>query len=547
MLREIIEQLDKLPQKVMANSLEMDVSMPVVGIVSAQSELSLAQNGLNELVKRVKEGVISAGGYAKVLHVPSIDVAASHGTDCNKYELPLRDLTADAVEILTSCDIFDALVFVVSEGAVAAGMLLGAIRVNIPCTFVFGGVMTPLLTNGKQHGLLEIYRQVARLKTGKLSRDNLNRIQNNLPINSGTDCETYGANAFNCVLEALGLAVGGNSTAPSLGPTAKGAAYTAGRNIIKVANSKLTPKRMLTHTALLNASTFDLACGGDGTTQLNLIAIAKEVGDRNFTLKTISDLGKTTPVLLGAVDGSAPLMYQFDNAGGVYGMVKQLTEAKLFNADFDTCTGRKMAEEIADVTVDEGVIRPQSNAVMASATLRVLYGNVAEEGCLCHFHGENTFSGYAKVYQSEESAIDALLHREIKPDDILVIKSEGPKSAPGMRQIYMALSLLEGLGLNEKVAVITDGRVAGFFKGIAVGHVTPETSAKGMFSILQDGDEIEISVVKGKVSTDIKAREQTLRFRDLDLGTANYSNRFLKEWSKAVSPATDGCVKVGKK
>ena len=548
MLREFIEQLDKLPQKAMVNCVGIDAEKPLIGIISAKNDVSTAHRDLDAICSRVKEGIIASGASTKVAYVSSIDCTALHGTQSLKYDLPSRDLTANAVELICSNEFFDGLVFVASEPNIVAGMLLGAIRMNIPCAFVCEGTMMPIVYQNKERGFIHFYEQIARIKTGKTPFEAMSEIENKLPLALGTDCERYGANSFNCILEAVGLAVKGNGTAPALSVERKNIAYKTGELAVKLANSKWTPRRLLTQTSLCNMAILDLACGGSSTTMLNLIAVAKELGIKNLTFKTIGDMAKSTPLLLYQEDENRCIMPQFHKAGGVYAMLKQLSDAHLVKGDVYVYDGVSLEQLIDGAAVNNlQVIRPVDNSVMGSSRLRVIYGNVAEDGAFVQYRSEPSFTGTAKVYSNEEMAIDALLHREIRSGDVVVIRGEGPKSGPGMREIYMSLALLKGFELEDKVAVITDGRISDFYNGIAVGHITPESGEQSLFSVLQDGDEIEISVPKGKISCDVKVKELSQRYRDADVGVSNYGNFFLKNWAKSCSSAVEGCTYKTKK
>lgn len=548
MLREFINQLEKLPQKVMTNTLETDTIKPVIAVIVAQSQQVLAHRDLDEVAKRVEMGILANGGNYMRMYVPAIDSTAMTGTNWAKYDLPSRDLVADSVESMVSNDFFDGIVFIASEPNCTAGMLLGAIRVNIPSMFVCGGTMSPIVENGMQYGFTHLFRQVGKVKTGETDFELLSKIENNTPLATGTDCSRFGANSFNCALETLGLAVQGNGTAPAMSTQRMEIARKTGMAIVKAAQDRLTPRRMVTPVALLNAVISDLACGGSSTTMLNIIAIGKELSYKNVTLKSIGDLAKSTPVLLHDKKNGIALMNQFNEAGGMYAMLKQLCSEHLVNADCVTYNGT-LQSVLQNVSIaDSDVIRTSANCHNETATLRVLYGNVAEEGSFVHYKGESAFVGNARVYHSEESAIDALMHREIRPKDVIVIQNEGPKSCPGMREINASLALIEGMGLQGKVAVITDGRIADFYEGIAVGHITPETNEHSLFAVLQDGDEIEISVAKGKINCDLKTKEIQQRLKDYDNHNANYANHYLKKWARTVGTASDGCfTKLTKK
>ena len=543
MLREFIEQLDKLPQKTLANYVEIDLNKPLIGIICAQNELTAANGDLDTLCQRVKEGVIASQANAKIAYVSSIDCTAMHGTPSTKYDLPSRDLTANSVELLCSHEFFDGVVFVASEPNVVCGMLLGAIRLNMPCAFVCQGTMAPFSDGKRQFGFVNFYENIARIKTGRTSYETIKYLECNLPITLGTDCERYGANSFNCLLEAIGLAVRGNGTAPAASPERKRIAYETGKLAVKLANAKWSPRRALTQTSMNNIVALDIACGGSSTTMLNLIAIAREVGIRNTNFKTIGDIAKSTPLLLADADANRPIMPQFHQAGGVYAMLKQLLDAELIDGKANIFDGVTLSETLSDVTAaDPAVIRSADKKAVPSK-LRIIYGNVAENGAFVHCGGKgNVFVGPAKVYQNEEMAIDALLHREIKAGDVMIIRGEGPRSGPGMREIYVSLALLKGYDLEQKVAVVTDGRIADFYNGFVVGHVTPETGEQNLFSVLQDGDEIEISLAKGKISMDIKSKDLNMRYRQHEATSGNYGNFFLKNWSKTCSTAIEGCV-----
>lgn len=543
MIREFIDQLDKLPQKTFANYAEIDKNLPVIGIISAQNELSSAHSGLTTLCDRVREGIIAAGGNAKLACVPSVECTVITGQSA-KYDLPSRDLTANAVELICSNGFYDGLVFVTSEPNIVCGMLLGAIRLNIPCAFVCQGTMTPIWDNEKEHGFVYLCEQIARVKTGKTSYEQIEQMERNLPLSFGTDCERYGANSLNCILETFGLAVRGNGTAPSGSVERKNIAFATGKLAVKLATDRWTPRRALTQTAVFNALAFDFACGGSSTTVLNMIALCREVGVRNVNLKSIGETAKSTPLLLSREYPTRCIMTQFHNAGGAYAMLKQLLNAELIKGNNFVYEGVTLEELLADVVIeDEKVIRCADKKVAPSSKLRVIYGNVAENGALVQCGcDQNSFTGSAKVYQNEEMAIDALLHREIKAGDVLVIRGEGPKSGPGMREISVSLALLQGYDLAEKVAVITDGRIADFYNGFAVGHITPETGDQNIFSVLQDGDVIEISLTKGKISLDIKSKDLTMRYRRHEVELGNYGNFFLKNWANNCSTAVEGCV-----
>lgn len=544
MLREFIEQLDKLPQKVFANSLLLDADKPTIGIVTAQNDLSLANRNLSEIVDKVQQGIVAAGGQAKVLHVPSIEVSAMHATTAAKYDLPTRDLIAEAVEMFGSSDYLDGMVFVASTQNVVCGMLLGAIRLNIPCAFVSQGVMSPVRYNNAEYGYSFYYEQIAKVKTGKTPYDLVSEIRANLPLCVGTDCDNYGENSLNCLLEVCGLAVKGNGTAAANTAERMQIAYRTGKLAVERVADKCTAKRLLSQTALTNMVCVDIACGGYSTTMLNLIAVANELGIRNVNFKTIGELAKSTPVLLKKDKATECLMPQFHRAGGVYAVVKQMIADKIIDGTAYVAEDQTLVEQVKDsIVTNNRVITPSTTPVCTSARLRVVKGNVAEEGAFVQNGAQiDQFSGVCKVYSDEEMAIEAILHKEIKRGDVVVIRGEGAKNAPGMREIYTSLALLNGLGIAEQVAVITDGRIADIYKGIAVGHITPEFGSQSAFTVLRDGDTVEIVPSKMRISCDVNAREVQMRLRTCERDVGNYGNVFLRRWAANCAPPTEGCV-----
>lgn len=544
MLREFIEQLDKLPQRALVNGVSVDAQKPLIGIISAANQLSSSHNNLDDIVKQVSDGIVSCGANVKVAYVPSVECNAMHGSHAAKYDLPNRDLVANSVELICSNDYFDALVFVASEQNVVAGMLLGAIRLNVPCAFVSQGTASPVRYDKKEHGYSLYFEQIARIKSGKTPYDMISELQSNLPLVSGTDCDSYGANSLNCLLEVAGLAPQGNGTAGAGTVERKKIAFEAGRLAARLFSDKLTPRRILSQAMLTNLCIFDLACGGSSTAQLNLVAIAKELGVRNINFKTIGDLGKCTPVLLSKENPNLCIMTQFHKAGGVYAMAQQLVEGKVIDGDVYVKEDCTLAQAVASVrNNNRNVIRAANNPVKDSAYLRAVSGNLAQEGAFVQYRNtEPVFVGTARVYNNEEMAIDAILHKEIREGNVVVIRAEGAKSGPGMREIYAAPALLSGFGLSDKVAIVTDGRIADIYDGMIVGHITPETSDSDYLTVIQDGDEVEINVLKGRISCNINAKELAQRVKNNTQSMQNYGNFYLKQWSKNCYNALEGCA-----
>lgn len=548
MLKEYINQLNKLPQKIFAECAEIDAKKLSIGIICAKSDTSLAHQDLDKVCKKVEQGILRQGATCKTMYVSSIDDTLLRDTTTAKYSLPSRDLTAHQVELLCATECFDGIVFVASQPNTICGMLLGAIRVNLPCAFISQGTMSPIVFDGKEYGYNHYAEQIALLKLGKTPYASLQEIENSLPFAFGTDCDSYSDNSFNCLLEVVGLAKRGNATTQSNTIARNTIAVATGELAVALAQNKCTPRRVITPSTLENLVKIDLACGGSTTTLMNLVAIAKELSYKNITLKTIGDMAKSTPLLLAKENGDVCLMKQFANAGGIFAVAKSLANAELINTNVELADGGNLASILEQIAIaNDNVVRSVENAVMPQTSLQVAYGNVAEGGAFVRYGENKTFSGVAKVYANEEMAVEAILHREVAKGDVLIIHNEGPTSCPGMREIILPFALLKGYGLDKDVAVVTDGRISDGYNGFAVGHVTPETNFQTVFTVLQDGDAIEINVAKGKITCDIKAKEVQQRLRQIDTQIGNYANPFLKNWARNCDTASNGCVAVDKK
>lgn len=548
MLKEYINQLNKLPQKIFAECVEIDAKKLSIGIICAKSEISLAHKDLDNVCKKVEQGVLQQGATCKTMYVSSIDDTLLRDTATAKYSLPSRDITAHQVELLCATECFDGIVFVASQPNTICGMLLGAIRMNIPCSFVSQGTMSPIVFDGKEYGYNHYAEQIALLKLGKTPYASLQEIEENLPFAFGTDCDSYSDNSFSCLLEVVGLAKRDNSTTQANTIARDKIAVATGELAVALTQNKCTPRRIITPSMLENLVRIDLACGGSTTTLMNLIAISKELSYKNITLKTIGDIAKSTPLLLTKENNNVCLMKQFANAGGILAVAKSLADAELINTKLELADGNTLASVLEQVTIsNNSVVHSVDNAVMQQSSLQVVYGNVAEGGAFVRYGESKTFSGIAKVYSNEEMAVEAILHREIAKGDVVVIHNEGPTSCPGMREITLPFALLKGYRLDKDVAVVTDGRINDGYTGFAVGHVTPETNFQTVFTVLQDGDAIEINVAKGKITCDIKAKEVQQRLRQIDAQIGNYANPFLKNWAKNCDTASNGCVAVDKK
>ncbi|MEG1706138.1 MAG: dihydroxy-acid dehydratase, partial [Clostridia bacterium] len=346
MLKEMLDTLQKLPQRKALKSLDIDVSKPLIAIVTVSSEDSLANNEISVIVEKVKDGLSQSGAVSKVINCASREFSTAFGTQISKYELPMREYYANSVEFVCASDIYDGIVFVVSQPMAAAGLLIGAVRMNMPCMFVSQGVMSPIEFEGQHTGYLSMYTEIGELKTGRINHEKMELIENSLPLSLGTDCETYGENSFNCVLEVMGLSIKNNGSAPAHTVERYKIARATGNAIVEMIKNKLTLKTLLTSQVLLTATATDLAIGGSATTLLNMLALSKELGLKNLTMDTIEELAKNTPVLVDCSDSALSFMEQFHSAGATYAVLRELEKNQIIRCDYTIFNGKSMSSTL---------------------------------------------------------------------------------------------------------------------------------------------------------------------------------------------------------
>lgn len=548
MSKEYYEGREKTYLRAALNTLGIQLNKTNIAVISAQNELMVSHTHLDGIVEKVCEGIISTGSSAKKMYVSSYGDSTDYGTIQSKYDLLMRNNIADSVEIMLGSDAIDGAVFVASANNVIIGMLMGAIRVNKPCIFVGGGIMSPIISTDFTHsGYTYWYQLSGDVLSGKLKIEQAEQIEKTIPSFLGANCDDYADISAQCLVEVLGLAVTGNCTSLSLSSQRIDKALQSGLKIVEMVKYGLVPKKIVTPNSIRACVCFDLAMGGCPSNLLNILALASEM-KRSWDvfaidLDKVEQLAKNTPVLFSRENSALAFTEVFENSGGVYSVLFELSKLQLANFDYNTYTNKPMTINISNaVTKNSNNIRTGLNPVRPSSLVKVLHGNLAEEGCICKYDGKGAyFIGPAKVYENEEMLVYALLDREIKKDTVIVVRNEGAKSGPGMREMRLSLSLLKGLGLEKDVALITDGRIADYYGGFVVGHITPEAGDNSMISLLQDGDVIEINPSKGKISVDIKAKEITKRRTYINSSQGGVSPT-LKRFAKHVSDANSGCV-----
>ncbi|MEG0770563.1 MAG: dihydroxy-acid dehydratase [Clostridia bacterium] len=521
-----------------------ELSRPIIGVVSSYSEIIPGHINLDKISEAVKQGVYMAGGTPVM--VPSIGVCdgIAMGHIGMKYSLASRELIADSAEVLAKAHAFDALVFIPNCDKIVPGMLMAAARINIPSIFVSGGPMLPGKVNGKDVSLSTLFEAVGSFSSGKISKNELCEIEDNACPGCGSCSGMFTANSMNCVTEALGMSLEGNGTIPAVFAERIRLAKNTGMAVMKLLNKNIKPLDIMTKKAFENALAIDMALGCSTNTVLHMLAIAKEAKVL-VTLDTINEISKKTPNLCKLSPSGTHHLVDLYYAGGVYAVLSEL--GKIIDTSALTATGETLEVNLKSViNKDENVIRKKENAYSQTGGIAVLYGNIAKDGCVVKKSAVAksmlNFTGNAKVFDSEEDATTAIFGGEIIKGDVVVIRYEGPKGGPGMREMLTPTSAIVGMGLGADVALITDGRFSGATQGAAIGHISPEAMSGGEIAIIENGDKIEIDIENNKIELKVSEEEIKNRLSKLTIKEPKIKEGYLSRYAKLVSSADKGAI-----
>jgi len=528
-----------------------EMGKPFVGIINSFSEIVPGHIHLREIAQAVKAGVREAGGVPFEVNT----IAVCDGIVMNhpgmKYSLPSRELIADSAEAVAEAHAFDALVFIPNCDKTVPGMLMAAARLNIPSIFVSGG---PMLANrlggdGRKVDLISVFEGVGEVLSGKMSQEELEELEQVACPGCGSCAGMFTANTMNCLIEVMGIGLPGNGTVPAVDARRRGLARDAGRAVMKLLADDLRPRDFISRESIYNALTVDMALGASTNSVLHLMAIAHEAGV-GFPLTLVNEISQQTPCLckLAPAYIDAKTKYHIedlDRAGGISAVMKEIKG--LLKLGLKTATGGTLADNIADSKVlDREIIRSVDNAFAATGGLAILFGNLAPDGAVVRRSAVApemmSHRGPARVFDSEEKATRAIMDGAIKEGDVIVIRYEGPKGGPGMREMLTPTSLLSGLGIDNRVALITDGRFSGGSRGAAIGHVSPEAASQGPIAALQDGDTIVIDIPAYKLEVELTEAEIKRRLAQLPDFELKVKSGYLKRYADKVCSASTGAV-----
>lgn len=541
--------VDKAPQRSLFNALGMtkeEMKRPLVGIVSSYNEIVPGHMNIDKIVDAVKTGVAMAGGTPVVFPAIAVCDGIAMGHKGMKYSLVTRDLIADSTECMALAHHFDALVMVPNCDKNVPGLLMAAARVNVPTIFVSGGPMLAGHVKGKKISLSSMFEAVGSYAAGTMTADDVEEFENKACPTCGSCSGMYTANSMNCLTEVLGMGLRGNGTIPAVYSERIKLAKEAGMAVMELVRKNIRPLDIMTEKAFQNALTADMALGCSTNSMLHLPAIANECGIK-INLDMANEISAKTPNLCHLAPAGHTYMEDLNEAGGVYAVLNELNKKGLINTDVMTVTGQTMGENIKGaVNRDPEVIRPIDNPYSETGGIAVLRGNLAPDACVVKRSAVAPemlkHSGPAKVFNSEEEAIEAIKGGKIVKGDVVVIRYEGPSGGPGMREMLSPTSAIAGMGLDKDVALITDGRFSGATRGAAIGHVSPEAVSGGTIAYVQDGDIISIDIPNYSINLEISDEELAERKKNTKLLKKENITGYLKRYAAMVSSADKGAI-----
>ena len=524
-----------------------ELEKPLIGVVCSYNEIVPGHMNLDKIAEAVKAGIRAAGGTP--VEFPAIAVCDSiaMGHSGMKYSLVTRDIIADSTEAMAQAHQFDGLVMIPNCDKNVPGLLMAAARVNVPTIFVSGGPMLAgTMNDGSRTCLSHMFEAVGAYYAGKLDEAGVEEYENNACPTCGSCSGMYTANSMNCLTEAIGMALRGNGTIPAVHSARLRLAKHAGMKIMELVEKDIKPRDIMTEAAFHNAETIDMALGCSTNTMLHLPAIAHECGiEISFDMS--NEISDRTPNLCHLAPAGFTYMEDLERAGGVYAVMKELTKKGLLDTSLITCTGKTIAENLEGVVNrNPEVIRPIENPYTPTGGIAVLKGNLAPDGCVVKQSAVApemmVHEGPARVFESEEDCIAAIYAGKIVAGDVVIIRYEGPKGGPGMREMLNPTSAIAGMGLDKDVALITDGRFSGATRGASIGHVSPEAASGGNIGLVQEGDIISINIPEHTISMKVSDEELAARRAAWVCPEPKVKTGYLARYAKMVSSADRGAI-----
>ena len=541
--------MQQAPHRSLFNALgftKEEMDKPLVGIVSSYNEIVPGHMNLDKIVNAVKLGVAEAGGVPVVFPAIAVCDGIAMGHVGMKYSLVTRDLIADSTECMALAHQFDALVMVPNCDKNVPGLLMAAARVNVPTVFVSGGPMLAGHVNGQKTSLSSMFEAVGANAAGKMSDEEVDNYVCNACPTCGSCSGMYTANSMNCLTEAIGMGLQGNGTIPAVYSQRIKLAKHAGMKVMELLEKNIRPRDILTKEAFMNALTVDMALGCSTNTMLHLPAIAHEAGVE-INLDIANEISAKTPNLCHLAPAGHHYMEELNEAGGIYAVMNELAQAGLLNTDLITATGKTVGENIKGCeNKNPEIIRPIDDPYMKTGGIAVLRGNIAPDSCVVKRSAVvpemMVHEGPARVFDCEEDAIDAIKSGKIVEGDVVVIRYEGPKGGPGMREMLNPTSAIAGMGLGSSVALITDGRFSGASRGASIGHVSPEAAVGGPIALIEEGDIIAIDIPANTINVKVSDEEMAKRKEAWTPKEPKVKTGYLARYASMVTSADKGAI-----
>ncbi|MBX4266799.1 dihydroxy-acid dehydratase [Clostridium estertheticum] len=539
----------RAPQRALFNALgftKEEMERPLIGIVSSKNDIVPGHMNLDKIVEAVKIGVAMKGGTPIVFPAIAVCDGIAMGHQGMKYSLATRDLIADSTEAMAMAHAFDALVMVPNCDKNVPGLLMAAARVNVPTIFVSGGPMLAGKIDGCKTSFSSIAEAVGEFNVGKITEEKLEEFENKCCPTCGSCSGMYTANSMNCLTEVLGMGLGGNGTIPAVYSERIRLAKHAGMKIMELLGKNIRPRDIMTQGAFENALTMDMALGCSTNSMLHLPAIAHEVGIE-LNVDMANAISDKTPNLCHLAPAGHTYVEDLNEAGGVYAVMNEINKLNLLNTDLITCTGKTVAENIKGCVIkDTQVIRTITNPYSTTGGIAVLKGNLAPDSCVVKRSAVSNemlkHEGPARVFDCEEDALSAINSDEITPGDVIVIRYEGPKGGPGMREMLNPTSAIMGRGLGNSVALITDGRFSGATRGAAIGHVSPEAAVGGNIALIHEGDIISIDINANSINFNVSDEELKIRRANWKPRKPSITTGYLARYAALVSSGNKGAI-----
>lgn len=545
----ITKSVNAAPQRALLHALGLtdeEIGRPIVGVVSSKNDIVPGHMNLDKIEEAVKMGVSMAGGVPVVFPAIAVCDGIAMGHEGMKYSLVTRELIADSTEAMAKAHALDALVMIPNCDKNVPGLLMAAARLNIPCIFVSGGPMLAGTVDGRKISYSTVSEAVSRYKVGEIDDQKLDEYENKACPTCGSCSGMFTANSMNCLTEVLGMGLRGNGTIPAVYSRRLQLAKRAGMQVMQLLKENIRPRDIMTEDAFKNALTVDMALGCSTNSMLHLPAIAHECGIA-LDLDIANGISARTPNLCHLAPAGDHFMEQLDEAGGVYAVMHELAKLGLLETGCMTCTGKTVGQNIEGCEIkNTDIIRTVENPYSKSGGIAVLKGNLAPDGCVVKRSAVAAemmhHTGPARVFDCEEAALDAIYTGKIHPGDVVVIRYEGPKGGPGMREMLNPTSAIMGSGLGSCVALITDGRFSGATRGAAIGHVSPEAAVGGNIALIREGDTIEIDIEKNTINVLVSEEELKARRAQWQPRPPKITTGYLARYAKLVTSGSTGAV-----